>query len=629
MPPSLDLESLPEPPKIEEKSKKGLLGKFFDKKEKSEMPEPPALMEPPRVVEIPGTVKPEPKMEEIPPPPMFNMAPIPDVPKISEAPQTKKGLFSMFKKEKTPVIKQEIPAMPELPPLPEMMPEPAMSDVAQPAPTPFMAEASKPMEPVQTDPEQKVFTPIEMPEAKIETFVSTEVESAHPDIHKEITEPDAIPEDIPTPLTDLKGVGEKTALTLKKKLKVNSAEELAEHDHEHVAKKTKIPKAKAKAIIEHAKRIAKAKIKKSVKKEKSSIADLIEQLDTEKKELARLKKEGLKDLPEVKGHDDILKLLERLEKKKLELIDYENKLKDKEGNLHSVSHAYKRDAEYLDSLKRRLDHDVRERTQYLINLEKEFFNRGQELSKRQSKVELKEQELSEKEKFLKENETDMKKRQHELEDREITLNAKENQLKKLMKELDRQEELLKKKEKELAAADEKYMKRIEALEKHEKDTNKLLDEKKAQLEARAKELKKKDHEISKKERAVDIEDRALDYAQTNLENERQKLEDDEFRQYLHEKLGVMKETGITVGDIGKAKEIKVPDLTEKPQTVYDLVDKCRHLLKLGRTQEAKIFYNQIREKFYKLSFVSAAEKENLHNTVRALYDEINLAELNK
>ena len=46
--------------------------------------------------------------------------------------------------------------------------------------------------------------------------------------------------------------------------------------------------------------------------------------------------------------------------------------------------------EHIEKLKRRLDHDIRERTQYLINLEKEYFQKAQDLAKKQSQVDIKE-----------------------------------------------------------------------------------------------------------------------------------------------------------------------------------------------------------------------------------------------
>ncbi|MFH0874705.1 MAG: hypothetical protein V1859_02120 [archaeon] len=689
-PPKFNLDDLPEPPKITQApQKKGIFGKFSLKKEENvkvspqligpekksfdlEMPLPPQLDEAPRIVDVKQdlpSLNLNTMQEDNPLPPGVNDFPRSEsllssnieqsLPKLDDLPspplpnkeqKQKAGIFSKLfsggkKTPKTDIIMPEIKAEPL--PTPLAMPELDLSSVNFDMPKqPDLPQttASLPEVQTQTNVQSPMFeVPPSLdasPDKLSAAAVATSSLSSPPEQKQEEIKQDAILQTAQqsTPLTDINGVGDKTASLIKKKLKVNSAEELIKHPHEHITKKTKLPTAKVKAILKHAKILAKKKAKfskndsktiETIKKEGKNISDLIQELDVEKKELAKLKQEGIKGIPEIKGHDDILTLIEKLEKKKLELIDYETKLKAKESNLDSVNNTYKRDADYLENLRRRLDHDIRERTQYLIQLEKDFFNKGQDIAKRQSKVELKEQELIEKEKSIKEANGDFKKKQHELEDKEITLSARETQLKKLMREIDKQEELLKKKEADLAQADKKYLKRIEVLEKHEKETAKLLENRKKELDLKAKELSKKDTNVSKRERTIDIEDRALDYAETEVETQRQKLEDDQFKQYLHEKLGLMKETGIGVKDIEQTHEIKVPDLQEKPQNIYDLVAKCKHLIKMERTKEAKLFYNQIRDTFYKVNFMSSQEKENLHNQVRALYDEINLAELNK
>ncbi|MBU0758066.1 MAG: hypothetical protein KKF44_08400, partial [Nanoarchaeota archaeon] len=228
---------------------------------------------------------------------------------------------------------------------------------------------------------------------------------------------------------------------------------------------------------------------------------------------------------------------------------------------------------------------------------------------------------------LKENEKELRLKLHELEDREINISAKEKSLKKILQQLEKQELLLKKKEEELAGSDIRFVKRMEVLKQHEIETDKLLRQKQKEILDREKELKRLEKDLEKRERVVDIEDRALNYAETEVETQRKKLEDDEFRQYLHEKLGLMKESGININDIQQSQVIKVPDLQEHRETIQDLIAKCRHMVKLGRTREAKLFYNKIRQLFYSLTFPTKSEKENLFNTVRLIYDEINLAEM--
>ena len=63
--------------------------------------------------------------------------------------------------------------------------------------------------------------------------------------------------------------------------------------------------------------------------------------------------------------------------------------------------------------------------------------------------------------------------------------------------------------------------------------------------------------------------------------------------------------------------------------IYQLIDMCKDLVRNNKVGEAKVFYNQIREKYYDVDFSSEREKEAVHNMIRALYDEINLADIGK
>ncbi|MBN2367680.1 hypothetical protein JXC34_01580, partial [Candidatus Woesearchaeota archaeon] len=437
-----------------------------------------------------------------------------------------------------------------------------------------------------------------------------------------------LPEQV-TPLSEVKGVGPKTEKQLRK-IKIKTAEDLANTEHEHIVKKTKIPKHRAKKLVSHAKKVVK-KAKKATTtaavKKPTGISVLVQELEKEKEELHKLKRRVPGQALAVKGHEEILELLEKLEKKKLELLEYENNLRDKEEKLDGNRETYKRDAEYIDKLKRRLDHDIRERTQYLINLEKEFFKKGQELAKRQSEAEIREQQVKDKESLFKEREGKVIKLEHELEDRELTVKAKEDKLKSMLREIEKQEALMKEREQGIEKRELEYLKKLETLETHEKKTDEYLRKKEDDLDKQHKELEYKIKKVHKKEKKVDIEDRALDYAKDELEEKKTKLEDDEFKQYLHEKLGTIKEEGISMEDIEVTHNIRVPSLGDKPETIYTLIERCKHLVKSSRSTEAKLFYNKIRDKFYHLHFKSNEEQESLHNVIRALYDEINLVDL--
>jgi predicted flap endonuclease-1-like 5' DNA nuclease len=447
----------------------------------------------------------------------------------------------------------------------------------------------------------------------------------------EVKEQEEVP-NLP-PLTEVDGIGLKREKELNK-IGIDTIHKLADQDHEHIAKHMKIPKLHAKKIIAHAKKLSKKhKVKKSaeVKTEEQSIAELIKELEKEKGELSELKKSkqlALKGIPDVKGHQEIVSLLEELEKKKLELIDYENQLKDHESKLDGHRDKYVRDFEYLENLKRRVDHDIRERTQYLIDLEKDFYKKGQEIAKRQSILNLKEEELKKKVEQLSGDERRLRKLEHDLDDREITVRSKEKQLDVLTKELKRKDEILELKEQKIDKQEEHYEQRMDMLEKHEKNARRELEVKSKGLEEQLHKIKSRERELEKKQRVIDVEDRALDYAETEIETERQKLEEDEFQQYLHEKLGMVKETNVEIQDIMKAQKMHVPDLQDKPgNSIHDHIDSCKRMLQQNRVTEAKIFYNKARDKFYDINFKTQDDKESMHNVLRKLYDEINLKNL--
>ncbi|MBN1503238.1 hypothetical protein JW930_06885 [Candidatus Woesearchaeota archaeon] len=461
---------------------------------------------------------------------------------------------------------------------------------------------------------EKGFDVKEKEETKLEQIDKKEEEEPKKIIEEKQEEPY-----VPAALNEVKGIGPKTEQALKK-IKIKTVDELAEADHKHVADKLKISEKKAKKIIKHAKKISKKKrASRPQEEQKSGISALIEELEKEKDELQQLKRKLPGKVIKIRGHEDILNLLEKLEKKKLELIEYETKLKEKEETLETHKETHKRDAEYIDKLKRRLDHDIRERTQYLVNLEKEFFNRGQELAKRQSDTELKEEQLKERGEMLQDKEANLKKLEHGLEDKEITVKAKEDKVKNILKEMDKQSTMLRQKEEALEKRELEYLKKLETLEGHEKTVKEELEQKKKDLEHKEKKYSKKLKEAEKTE-----------FLKEELEDERDKLEDDEFKQYLHEKLGLIKETGVTVGDVETTQHLHVPkDSESSDENVSSLIHKCRHLVKIGRINEAKLLYNKVRDKFYNLRLGSDPEKETVYNEIRGLYDEINLADLGK
>ena len=618
---SESLSDLPEPPKKEEKKKKGLFSKLFKKKEKEEKVD----LEP-KMSDLPDpapSIETEPKKEEKA-----------DLGQMDDSDFAPPGAVPEKEEKTEEPIKKEEP-MPEMPDFEndskEMEPDWAKEG------EPFLESKS---ELEQKTPEEEPLPKIEETQKEEDWFKEgepfveeegTELPFGDEEQKEEVEEPQVIEKEKKTPLSKVKGVGLKRAKKLKK-AGIKTAEHLAEKSHKHVAKKAKIPLKHAKKIVKHAKKITKIKqrLKATKVKQKSDIANVVKQLEEERMNLEKLQKKGKLDedkIIELEGHKDLIEVLEKLEKRRQELVEQEEKLADREIKLSKHDDSYKRDMEHIENLKRRLDYDIRERTQYLINLEKEYFQKAQDLARKQSEVGIKEKTFVEQEKFLKEKETNIKKRLNEIDDRSITLETKEKKFEKIMKDLEKQDHVLREKEDDLMKREEEYLKKLDALEGHETSILKNLEEKRKRLQLKGKELDAKEKKLHKKERNIDKRSIATEYAEKIMETEKGKILDDQFEQYLSDQLGNLKTTGISFDDMNLVKNITLPKVGRKHETIYQLIDTCKDLLSRKNVSEAKVFYNQIRERYYDKKFDSNKEKESIHNMIRSLYDEINLADI--
>ncbi|MCM2324929.1 MAG: hypothetical protein NDI94_00555 [Candidatus Woesearchaeota archaeon] len=646
-------------------------------KPKTDIPEPPKfnhddIPEPPRLdsIKVPETHEKEVKIPEPP-----KLAEIPEPPAMpTEAIQEKKrSLFSLFKKDKKEFKNEHMlnspPAMPELKEFPKIadvdkkadnkdgaLPVPPQSNKLEEIPLPpkidseikkdsaketnkteIKVESPKPLVldsipiPPSFNKDEKIAAPehIEMPAAPIAPPVfevpKDELIEPKPSEPAWLLEGESYIKN--TPLTEVEGVGEKRAKILKK-AGIKTAEHLAKQDHKSLSKKTKIPLLHAKKIVTYAKKITALKERVKSQKKTESISDVIKQLEEEKKAIVKLQNSDLDDdkLIELDGHKEVVEVLVKLEKKRNELTQMQTKLAEKESKLSGHEDSYKRDMDYIDNLKRRLDHDVRERTQYLINLEKEYFQKAQKLAAQQSEVSIKERDLIEREKVLIHKENDIKKKINLLEDKGITTETKEKKLAKIMEQLDKQDTLLKEKEEELVKREAEYLKKLDILENHEKNVLKQLEEKRKTLERKEKEIEAQEDRVYKKQRNVDKQGVAVEFAKNVVEEEKGKLIDDEFEQYLHDQLKGI--NGINYHDVSLVQNMKV-GLEDSKKPVYQLVDQCRELLRANKVSEAKVYYNQLRDRYYGMSFSNQSEKQNVHNQIRQIYDEINLADIGR
>jgi predicted flap endonuclease-1-like 5' DNA nuclease len=630
-PPRFDLKDLPEPPKIDD-----------------DMPDSK-----PRDMDIPSPMKSPGGMPKLDEPMEFK-----DVPKLDLTadfkkefedirPPKKKGFLSgLFgKKEKRAVeafneqetIKIDIPTVPEA-----ELQEPAKLDPSIDIPVPGYVPPPADMAP-QDLPMPK-FEDLKEPEA-IAPIISTADEIHEQKI--ELKEPDWLEEGESfadnstgfsagqiaaiakeTPLSEVKGVGPKRAQKLKR-AGIKSAESLAKHSHKELAKKLNLAPSQARSIVQNAQKIT--SIKKKIKdvaadtKKKKSISDVVRNLELEKSSLDRLSES---DTIELEGHKEILGVLGKLEKKRSELIEMQQKVAEKEKELHAGNQTYKRDADYIDNLKRRLDHDVRERTQYLMNLEKEYFQKAQVLARMQSEVDIKDKQLAEREQFVKDKESEVKRKLNDLHDRDITLGSKEKKLGKMMDDLEKQDSLLKEKEEDLVSREEEYLKKLDILEKHEKTILRNLEEKRVNLSKKEKEIEARESRLHTEQRNVDKKTVAVEYAKNIVEQQKGKLIDDEFEQYLRDQLGHIDSAGIGKGDVMALTNMNIP-LEDKNRSFKQLIDNCRSMIRSSKVAEAKVYYNQLRDRYYAATFDDPKEKDQLHSTIRQLYDEINLADIGR
>jgi chromosome segregation ATPase len=219
-------------------------------------------------------------------------------------------------------------------------------------------------------------------------------------------------------------------------------------------------------------------------------------------------------------------------------------------------------------------------------------------------------------------------KKNDLEDRELTIETKENKLNALMEDLEKQDTILNEKEEDLVKRESEYLTKLDILENHEKAILKNLEEKRKSLVSKEKEIELREKQLHKKQRNIDKKQVAVQYAKNVIEEEKGKLIDDEFEQYLHDELRKMNQ-GVSRSDIDLVSNMKIPGLESQNRTIYQLINQCKDLLKHNKVSEAKVYYNQIRDRYYQGGFTGREEKEAIHNMIRSLYDEINLSDIGR
>ncbi len=166
--------------------------------------------------------------------------------------------------------------------------------------------------------------------------------------------------------------------------------------------------------------------------------------------------------------------------------------------------------------------------------------------------------------------------------------------------------LLKEREKAL----EKQAKQL-LIDQHklERDENKY-EEKLTKFEERKKQVS---HDYAESKRIA----RKMASAEKKLEKKKEAIEEKGFEVYLNEKLKQLsphKDVPLDKAHLPKDKHSKFEEM----------VRLCRDLLENGKIEDAKAMYLDMKQLFV-ISELEGAEKANIYNAIRELYDDINLA----
>ena len=298
-------------------------------------------------------------------------------------------------------------------------------------------------------------------------------------------------------------------------------------------------------------------------------------------------------------------------------------------DLQSNKELLDREASNFETLKKRTDFDLRERKRQLQEAESQTKKKANLIIKKEKELANKEAELKEKQDKLLAKESVINKKSHELEDLDITLKTKSKSSDVKQKEIEEEEaKLAKEKKVYFKEIDllEKKREEIKHLERELKDEkgryeNKLEFMNKAfqyKLEKKEKDLKERWANIHKKEAAINI-------AEKEFETQKEEFEEKGFELFLEEE--TKGEHHLNAEKLEEMHEkLRIPELDQA--NLYKNITKCRELIKKHRVEQAKKLYNDVRNEFYNLD-AKEIDKMTIKNTIRDLYDTINLATLGR
>ncbi|PLW79696.1 hypothetical protein C0585_06910 [Candidatus Woesearchaeota archaeon] len=376
------------------------------------------------------------------------------------------------------------------------------------------------------------------------------------------------------------------------------------------------------------------KTKEDLAKKEQDFIELENDFDNKKIELEKELNELSSQKVDMESLDNKRKELEDLENKKKELDEANKNLEAEKNSLSIKSDLLQKNKDAYENLKRKLDNEIREREERLKELEADFSKKNEFAEKKIAELKTLELELEYKEKELKEKEKVVEKDRFQLSDKEISINSKEDRLNTLYDEYDQKQKELDKKEEDLvklikdAELDKETLKKDkEELSSKQKQFDENIKNQKDEIESLKKDLEKRKNELDLKEKELNMADNALDYAMKEYNEKKDDLDDDEFHKYLHDKLNELSNHDDVMKTASKNFNVNDKYVSEI-QKINNQIDSCRTLIGKKDFDSAKEIYNKIRKSYYE-SDLSESEKENIHNDIRDLYDEINIGMLNK
>lgn len=248
------------------------------------------------------------------------------------------------------------------------------------------------------------------------------------------------------------------------------------------------------------------------------------------------------------------------------------------------------------------------------SLEKEFEEKSKEH----------ESASTEKKKELDKREKEIEKQRQELEQEKIMIAGKSNKY-------DFKEKQLRKEKSEWAEEKEKMETEKKEFEDEKAEAEELkpklavmrkdyanLQSRMHEIYDKLKEFENKEAELHKLEQKIAEKELLLRKAQTRLEEAEASIKEKGFAGYL--------ESEARQEPIVSPKFEEKDLIKETHMEVYELIDSCRSMIRVGNIGEAKKLYMQLRE-IYSNVKIRGPEKELLYTAIRELYDDIKLGEM--